>query len=172
LVELVAVALLFTGLALWMLVSQRPWLPFSTESSPDPRAAQAAFAQESSIGVKVENEAGNPEVRVPPRTLGRTLRGLLKNAADASPASASIRLKYWLDSRFLYFQVSDQGGGMDEETLRRATEPFFTRKEPGKGLGLGLYLARTVAERFGGRLELQSEYGRGTTATLSVALDR
>ena len=56
------------------------------------------------------------------------------------------------DDRYLYIEVRDQGQGMDEETLNRAIEPFFTTKEPGKGLGLGLFLAESAAERLGGLL--------------------
>ena len=59
---------------------------------------------------------------------------------------------------------------MDEETLSRAIEPFFTTKEPGKGLGLGLFLAESAAERLGGALELISTPGKGTTAVVSFSL--
>ena len=60
--------------------------------------------------------------------------------------------------------VSDSGEGMDEATLRRATEPFFTTKGVGKGTGLGLSMVHGVAEQSGGRLLLQSTLGKGTSA--------
>jgi two-component system sensor histidine kinase RegB len=53
---------------------------------------------------------------------------------------------------------------MPPGVLARAGEPFFSTKEPGRGMGLGLFLARVFAERFGGSLTLQSD--RGTTAVL------
>jgi hypothetical protein len=65
-VELVAAAFLLTGLALWMLASQRMWLSFSAESSNDPRAAQAAFAQETGVwivGVAVIAGGGMVDLR-------------------------------------------------------------------------------------------------------------
>jgi signal transduction histidine kinase len=64
------------------------------------------------------------------------------------------------------FRVRDQGSGMTEYTLHRAGEPFFTTKPVGSGFGLGLFLARTFAERWGGSLTLASSPAEGTTATL------
>jgi two-component system sensor histidine kinase RegB len=57
---------------------------------------------------------------------------------------------------------------MTETILRRIGEPFFTTKEPGKGMGLGTFLVRTFAERLGGRLSFDSVAGRGTTVTLEL----
>ena len=62
--------------------------------------------------------------------------------------------------------MSDEGAGLTPEALRRAGEPFFTTKEPGRGLGLGLFLARIFAERLGGSLKLESS--AGTTAVLEL----
>jgi two-component system sensor histidine kinase RegB len=55
---------------------------------------------------------------------------------------------------------------MPQAVLARATEPFFTTKPRGQGMGLGLFLAQSVAEQMGGRLELDSAPGRGTRASL------
>ena len=109
-------------------------------------------------------------IRVPLRTLKRIIRGLIKNALDASDATSPVAVSCRKDESFLYIEVRDQGTGMDEETLSRAIEPFFTTKEPGKGLGLGLFLAESAAERLGGSLELISTPGKGTTAVVSFSL--
>jgi two-component system, sensor histidine kinase RegB len=66
--------------------------------------------------------------------------------------------------------VCDTGQGMSEAVLRRIAEPFFTTKEPGKGMGLGTFLVRTFAERLGGELSFKSVPGKGTTATLHLPL--
>jgi two-component system sensor histidine kinase RegB len=55
---------------------------------------------------------------------------------------------------------------MSTETIRRAGEPFYTTKEPGRGLGLGLFLARTFAERAGGTLSIRTEHG--TTVVMEL----
>ena len=57
---------------------------------------------------------------------------------------------------------------MAPEVMARAGEPFFTTKDPGQGSGLGLYIARTLAEQLGGALELLSQPGRGTTARITL----
>jgi CheY-like chemotaxis protein len=62
--------------------------------------------------------------------------------------------------------VSDTGEGMSEEVLRRAVEPFFTTKEPGKGSGLGLSMVHGVATQSGGGLRIDSRLGRGTTVNV------
>jgi two-component system sensor histidine kinase RegB len=111
-------------------------------------------------------------IRVPFRTWKRIIRGLIKNALDASDENKPVMVTCRKDDHFLYIEVRDQGAGMDEETLSRAIEPFFTTKEPGKGLGLGLFLAESAAERLGGTLALSSTPAQGTTAVISFALSQ
>jgi PAS domain S-box-containing protein len=67
---------------------------------------------------------------------------------------------------YVCLAVSDTGAGMDPDTLRRATEPFFTTKGAGRGTGLGLSAVQGLAEQSGGAFTLQSRPGHGTTATL------
>ncbi len=129
------------------------------------------FSAEDQARIRVEAEAAAIPIRVPFRTLVRTLKGLVKNGIDASQPLSQIILRYFHDENSLYFQVTDQGAGMDEETRSRAAEPFFTTKEQGNGLGLGLFLAQNVAEQFGGGLTISSEKSAGTTVTISFSLD-
>jgi len=68
----------------------------------------------------------------------------------------------------LQFCIEDHGTGMTEETLRRIGEPFFTTKEPGKGMGLGTFLAIAFAEQLGGRLTYTSDLGKGTRAVFEI----
>jgi len=68
--------------------------------------------------------------------------------------------------RYIRLSVTDTGEGMDQETLLRATEPFFTTKGVGKGTGLGLSMVHGFAEQSGGRFILHSQKGAGTTAEL------
>jgi two-component system sensor histidine kinase RegB len=93
---------------------------------------------------------------------------VLQNALDASPPDGEVQLQIEFDKDLVRVVIRDDGKGMNPEQLTRAGDPFFTTKEPGKGMGLGLFLARSVVERLGGQLKLESPAGRGVTATLEI----
>jgi two-component system sensor histidine kinase RegB len=128
------------------------------------------FSETDQARIKVANEAADISILAPLRTLVRTVKGLIKNGLDASQGISPVFLKCFYDENFLYFQVEDQGCGMDEESLIRAREPFFTTKEQGKGLGLGLFLAQNVAEQLGGELSISQGKLDGTVVTISFSL--
>jgi len=102
----------------------------------------------------------------PRRALSQALSAVVKNALQASPAQSEVFLRVTSEQRCLKIAVEDCGQGMSAEILARAGEPFFTTKEPGSGMGLGLFLTRSVLEQLGGELQLVSEPGCGTIATL------
>lgn len=122
--------------------------------------------------IRFINNVGNTRVTMPIRTLIRNLRGILKNAIDASDPDYPIFLTCRLDEEYLHFEVQDYGQGMDDETLARAAEPFYTTKSPGNGMGLGLYLVRTFADNFGGKLDYKSVKGKGTTMVMSFGREK
>jgi two-component system sensor histidine kinase RegB len=101
--------------------------------------------------------------------LSRALSSLLKNAIDAGgPLPVSLRAT--ADRAGLRFEVHDRGPGMSDEVRRRAGEPFFTTKPAGEGLGLGLFLARAIAEQLGGSLRFETR--EGTVAIIEVPAAR
>lgn len=102
--------------------------------------------------------------------ISQALRNLLSNAFDASGPLGTVRLVVSEQAGELLLSVADDGAGMSENVLARATEPFFTTKPRGRGMGLGLFLVQSVAEQMGGRLELSSRAGRGTLAKLVLPL--
>ncbi len=129
------------------------------------------YLEHLGISIQFINEIDDMHIIMPGQSLTRSVHSLLKNAIDASKPGSSIILTCRKDAQFLYIEVRDQGTGMEEEVLEKATEPFFTTKEPGSGMGLGLFLTRTMAGKFDGGLKLESKSGLGTTATLYFGLE-
>ena len=121
---------------------------------------------------RIEIAVGGSERRIslPPAAARQTLTAMVKNALDASLAEQSVRLAAECDPHATRFTITDAGCGMTPETLNRIAEPFFTTKPPGRGMGLGAFLARTFAERLGGSLAFESEPGKGTRAVLELPL--
>ncbi len=116
-------------------------------------------------------KAGPPlTVTVPRRAVTQAMTALVKNALEASEPASGVEIAAERAGPYVRLVVRDKGRGMSEESLRHAGEPFFTTKEPGAGMGLGVFLVRTLAERLGGRLTYESAPGRGTVAALELPL--
>jgi two-component system sensor histidine kinase RegB len=110
-----------------------------------------------------------PDTPIPAATgaeMVQVISSLLRNAFDASGDADRVVLRFGIRGPMVRIEVQDRGTGMSPDARRRAGEPFYTTKEPGRGLGLGLFLVRTFAERSGGSLEFQGT--DGTTAILEV----
>jgi PAS domain S-box-containing protein len=123
-----------------------------------------------------------PYAQVDAHQLEMALLNLTVNARDAMPeggvidisaaeaAVAGGELGDLPGGRYVRLTIADAGAGMDEETLARAADPFFTTKGVGKGTGLGLSMVQGLAAQSGGRLVLRSAVGRGTTAELYLPI--
>jgi signal transduction histidine kinase len=110
-----------------------------------------------------------PDCVIPVRAAVEALSALVKNALDASPNGVAIRLSAMRPApRSVRFLVRDEGVGMTSEIMERVAEPFFTTKAPGKGMGLGAFLAHLFAQTLGGTLSFESEPGHGCTAILEL----
>lgn len=118
------------------------------------------------VRVHLPSEAEQVEVMAPPTALAQAVRAIVQNALDVSPAG--VELSAAVTAQELKLVVVDSGPGMPAVVLARAAEPFFTTKEPGRGMGLGLFLARSVIERIGGRINIASRPGQGTTVSVRL----
>lgn len=116
-------------------------------------------------------------VRTDPVQLDRAVVNLVVNARDAMPRGGRIEISATCEvveaddpvlapGAYVRLSVADEGEGMDPETAARATEPFFTTKGVGKGTGLGLSMVHGLMLQSGGRLEILSRKGEGTTVGL------
>jgi PAS domain S-box-containing protein len=126
--------------------------------------------------ISVHVEPGLPPAQVDAHALELALMNLAVNARDAMPGGGQLVVEAALARHrpptqlagegWVTVRVSDTGHGMDEATLKRAVEPFFTTKGPGQGTGLGLSMVHGLAAQSGGALEIRSAPGQGTAATL------
>jgi len=110
-----------------------------------------------------------PNCVIPVRAAVEALSALVKNALDASPNGDAVRLRAVRPGPArVRFLIRDEGVGMTAEIMERVAEPFFTTKAPGKGMGLGAFLAHLFAQTLGGNLSFESAPGRGCTAILEL----
>jgi signal transduction histidine kinase len=122
------------------------------------------------VSVVTEFDPETPPVLMVEDHLMQVVLNLLLNAVDAMRErdGGTLRLELTPAGHEVALRVHDTGCGMDRSVLGRCFEPLFTTKAPGQGTGLGLSISRDILEEAGGRLELHSAVGRGTTAVVSL----
>jgi PAS domain S-box-containing protein len=127
------------------------------------------------FSIETEFDGGTPKVLADPNQLESALLNLAFNARDAMPNGGKIAISVRASRNpasslpggdYVSIAMKDGGHGMDADTLRQATDPFFTTKGVGKGTGLGLSMVQGMAEQAGGAFRLSSAPGEGTTAEI------
>jgi two-component system, NtrC family, sensor kinase len=107
-----------------------------------------------------------------PAQIEQVVLALVMNANDAMPRGGNL----WLSTRVcdntteLAIGVRDDGAGIPPDLVPHLFEPFLTTKENGKSVGLGLAVSHNIVEAHGGRIEVQSQLGKGTTFTVMLPL--
>lgn len=116
--------------------------------------------------VKISVEKSGAQYPLPVRALSQGIRGLIKNAQEAVTTEEGVVVRAYCEGDHLMIEVIDQGIGIPAERLPRIGEPFYSSKEA--GMGLGVFLCRSVVESLGGSLELQSSLQQGTRAVIKL----
>jgi two-component system sensor histidine kinase RegB len=109
-------------------------------------------------------------VQAPLEGLSQAIRALVQNALDADPSDRPVDIRIRQFESYCTWRIEDRGSGMTPQELNRISEPFFTTKPPGKGMGLGVYLAQNIVRRLGGSIEFESEKGAGTCVEVKIPL--
>lgn len=146
---------------------------FSLKNQPPTQTCSPAAAAESlrkeeaalaALGIKpvFELAADLPPVPGTQEQLELVLGHLLSNARDAMPGGGTVRISAALKDGLVELAISDTGTGIPPEVQPYIFEPFFTTKEKGKGKGLGLALVYGIARLRGGRVEAETEPGKGS----------
>ncbi|HHW06462.1 MAG TPA: HAMP domain-containing protein [Clostridia bacterium] len=114
--------------------------------------------------------AGLPRVMVQKGELQQVFLNILTNAMDAMPHGGRLSIEGTVAGGELVLAVADEGVGIKEEDLRSVFDPFYTTKAPGQGTGLGLPISYSIMQRLGGKIRVESTFGRGTTVYLHFPL--
>ena len=104
-----------------------------------------------------------PRIKCRPSQLDQVFMNLLLNAVQAGRPDVTVTVRTGRTGEEVWAEVEDDGPGIPDERLDRVFEPFFTTKPIGKGTGLGLSVAHGIVRGHGGRIELRSRVGAGST---------
>jgi len=117
--------------------------------------------------VKVETKFAEEAVApVDQQQLERVFLNLVKNAVQAMPKGGKLTIKTRETKKYVKITFKDTGVGIKEEHMPKLFTPFFTTKA--KGIGLGLAICKKIVEQHGGKIEVKSKFGKGTTFTVTL----
>jgi two-component system NtrC family sensor kinase len=122
----------------------------------------------SNIEVSKEFFQGLPPVMAKRNRLEQVLLNLLNNARDAISGPGRVTVRTRLADGYVHIDVEDTGCGMTPEQMEKIFFPFFTTKAVGKGTGLGLSISYGIVKALGGKIEVKSEPGQGSTFTVML----
>lgn len=121
--------------------------------------------------IEIEKDLGEiQEVECLPGQINQVLMNILSNAIQAIHDKGEIFIKTWEEEPMVKISIKDTGSGMSEVTKQKIFDPFFTTKEVGKGTGLGLSISYGIIEKHKGKIEVNSEPGKGTEFIISVPI--
>lgn len=130
----------------------------------------AASGVSRGLVLAVDEQASEVVVRGDAAALRRAVANLVTNAVRLAPAGTTILLTVGIENDLAFISVTDEGPGISPDDQERIFDRFWRGHDSGKGLGLGLSIVRQIAERHGGRVDLVSEPGVGSTFTMRVPI--
>ncbi|MBI2854677.1 MAG: HAMP domain-containing histidine kinase [Chloroflexi bacterium] len=111
-----------------------------------------------------------PPVRGDAIEIQEMLGNLINNSCDAMAGGGTLTLRVKAAGSAVRVEVADTGAGIPESNLSKIFDPFFTTKQTSGGTGLGLYVVKTIAQKYGGTVDVKSEQGKGTTFYISLPI--
>ena len=130
----------------------------------------AHSAELNNVTVIRRLEQGLPRIKADPNQLKQVFTNLMLNAVQAMPSGGHLEISTSKVKNNIFVEVKDSGCGIKKEHLDRLFTPFFTTKEEVMGVGLGLSVSYGIVERHGGRIEVKSKEGKGTTFKVTLPL--
>src|SRR5882724_8982903 len=123
---------------------------------------------EKQIALKVIREAGLPRVLISSDQLKQVVLNMVRNAEDAMPQGGELAIRTTQRGRFVELSIADTGCGIPAEHREHIFDPFFTTKRRGRGVGLGLSVSYGIITAASGRVEVESEVGKGSMFRVSL----
>ena len=111
-----------------------------------------------------------PKVNIAADQILQVFVNIMINALDAIQGNGTIHVKSYNDEKNIYVDITDNGCGMDEKTIKKIFNPFFTTKEVGKGTGLGLSVSYGIVKQFNGEIKVKSKLNEGSTFTVILPI--
>jgi two-component system sensor histidine kinase RegB len=135
-----------------------------------------AMREPQRVSIRMSIDTGKRQGLLPKQALSQALRNLLQNGLDASSPEQHVELQVTTSNanpsaandEIWQWTITDNGSGMNAEVQRRVGEPFFTTKEVGQGMGLGVFLTRNVIQGLGGELRFEQAIHGGTICRVSL----
>lgn len=109
-----------------------------------------------------------PMIRANHTQIQQVFTDIVINAIQAMPQGGKLTIVTKPVSSSVEIEFTDTGEGIPKENLTKIFEPFFTTREPGKGTGLGLYMIYRILQEHHGRIDVKSEFGEGSTFTITL----
>ena len=113
-----------------------------------------------------------PPIKAKPEEIQQIFTNLLTNAVQAMEGKGELRISTAGQNGVVFATIKDTGPGIPKEYLSKIYDPFFTTKEQGKGTGLGLNIVHKLVEKHGGKIDVSSQEGKGTTFSLTFPAAR
>jgi two-component system, sporulation sensor kinase C len=128
-----------------------------------------SVARQEGVAIAYEPEEARFPVKLPEGEVKQILYNVIRNAIQASPPTGTVEIDIEPESDEVLVTVTDQGAGIPKEIQQRIFEPFFSTKQgqPQAGMGLGLSVTRSLLDAMGGRIDIETESGRGTSFVLT-----
>ena len=127
-------------------------------------------ANDKKIEIRTDLEAFLPSVELDQRYIRQSLLNIVENAFSAMPGGGVLKISTKLDGDYETIRIEDNGTGIDEESLSKIFEPYFTTKA--SGTGLGLTVVYKVVKEHHGDIFVSSEMGKGTVFTIKLPVPR
>ncbi|MFN5395278.1 MAG: ATP-binding protein [Planctomycetota bacterium] len=134
-----------------------------------------AMREPQRVELRMEKAVAEFKAMLPKQALSQALRNLLQNGLDASEPAQAVILNSNIErnpngAQSWQLIIDDQGAGLSDEVLRRIGEPFFTTKEVGKGMGMGVFLTRNVIQGIGGSIRFERRSPCGTRCIVEIPI--